>query len=213
VTLPVAATRLSATTRDPDGSHAGSDRITLETLYEDLTVGDVSYWSIVGLGGPGPGGLFHFHLDNASFRRGGSYWQYRQVMHYVRPGAGRIEAVSDATTVRPLAFAHDGRNIVVLLNDTLPQAPRSVGLRHLPPGDYGVCRCISAGPYEELGIQHVGVDGALDVNLPADGRLTVYPYPGRNLPPTVVDWKAEPYFLRTAGQPRPSVSGCRGPGA
>jgi hypothetical protein len=56
LTLAVAATRLSATSRDPDGSHAGSDGITLETLYEDLTVGDVSYWSIVGLGGPGPGG-------------------------------------------------------------------------------------------------------------------------------------------------------------
>jgi hypothetical protein len=36
--------------------HAGSDGITLDTLYDDLTLGDVSYWSIVGLGGPAPGG-------------------------------------------------------------------------------------------------------------------------------------------------------------
>ncbi len=178
-------------------SHAGSDGITLDTLYDDLTLGDVSYWSIVGLGGPGPGGAFNLHLDNASFSRGAQYWQYRQVMHYVRPGAVRIEAVSDVPAVRPLAFVHQGRTTMVLINNTPPRQPRSATLRNLPPGDYGICRCVGAGPYEELGVKRVGTDGVLDVNLPADSVLTVYPHPGRNLPPTVVEWKAEPNFLKT----------------
>jgi O-glycosyl hydrolase len=178
-------------------SHAGSDGVNLDTLYDDLTLGDVSYWSIVGLGGPGPGGAFDLHLDNTSFSRGTQYWQYRQVMQYVRPGAVRIEAVSDAPAVRPLAFVHEGRTVVVLLSNTPPQQPQSVTLRNLSPGDYGICRCVDARPYEELGVRRVDADGLLNVNLAAESVLTVYPHPGRNLPPTVVQWQAEPSFLKT----------------
>ena len=72
-----------------------------------------------------PGGAFYLHLDNASFSRGPQYWQYRQVMHYVRPGAVRTEAVSDAPAVRALAFVHKGRTTVVLINNTPPRKPRS----------------------------------------------------------------------------------------
>jgi len=188
-------------------SHAGSDGITLDTLHDDLTLGDVSYWSLVGLGGPGPGGAFDFHLDNASFSRGAQYWQYRQVMHYVRPGAVRIEAISDVPAVRPLAFVHRGRTTMVLLNNAPPRQPRSATLRSLPPGDYGVCQCVGVGPYEELGVRRVRADGILDINLPADSVLTIYPHPGKNQPPTVVDWKAEPYFLKTpASQVRLSAT-------
>jgi hypothetical protein len=35
------------------------------------------------------------------------------------------------------------------------------------------------------------------ISRPADGVFTVYPYPSRNLTPTVLDWKAEPCFLKT----------------
>jgi len=177
--------------------HAGSDGGTLDTLYDDLTLGDVSYWSLVGLGGPLPGGAFYLHLDNTSFSRNAEDWQYRQVMHYVRPGAVRTEAVSDTQAVRALAFLHKGRTTVVLINNTPPAQPQAVTLRNLPPGDYGVCRCVGSRPYEELGVRTVGADGTLAVNLPADCVLTVYPHPGKNLPPTVVEWKAEPNFLKT----------------
>jgi len=177
--------------------HAGSDRINLDTLYDDLTLGGVSYWSIGGLGGPQPGGPFQLHLNNTSFSRGAHYWQYRQVMHYVRPGAVRIKAVSDVPAIRPLAFLHQGRTTVVLLNDTPPGPSRAVSIHSLPPGDYGVCHCISAKPYEELGVKTVGADGVLSVNVPPDCVLTVYPHPGKNLPPTVVNWEAQPNFLKT----------------
>jgi hypothetical protein len=84
----------------------------------------------------------------------------------------------------------------VLLNNTPPRRARSVTLRHLPPGDYGVCRCVGTRSYEELGIRRVNADGSLDVNVPADTVLTIHPHPGRNLPPTAVEWKAEPCFLK-----------------
>ena len=118
-------------------------------------------------------------------------------MHYVRPGAVRIEAVSDVPAVRPLAFVHRGRTTIVLLNNTPPQQPHSATVRNLPPGDYGISRCIGTGPYEELGVQRVDADRVLNVNLPGDSVLTVYPHPGPNLPPTMVGWRAEPYFLKT----------------
>jgi hypothetical protein len=118
-------------------------------------------------------------------------------MHYVRPGAVRIEAMSDVPAVRPLAFVHEGRTTTVLINNTPPRQARSATLRDLPPGDYGVCRCVSSRPHEELGVKRVAADGVLDVNLPPDSVLTVYPHPGKNLPPTVVEWKAEPNFLKT----------------
>lgn len=177
--------------------HAGSDGVNLDTLYDDLTLGDVSYWSIVGLAGPGPGGAFHIHLDNTSFSRSGQYWQYRQVMHYVRPGAVRIEALSDTPAVRALAFTQKERTTVVLINTTLPLQPRAVTLRNLPPREYGMCRWVGGRPYEELGVKVVGADGTLSIDVPADSVLTVYPHLTGNLPPTAVEWKAEPSFLKT----------------
>ena len=172
--------------------------LTMNHLYDDLTIGGVSYWCIYGLGGPGPGGHnFHFHLNNTSFSRGSQFWNFRQVMHFVRPGAVRIEAVSDSPAVRPLAFLHRGRTTVVLIHNMLSQEPRSVTLRDLPPGHYGVCRCIASRPYEELGVKTVGAEGVLTVDLPADCVLTVYPHPGKNLPPAIVEWRAEPSSLKT----------------
>jgi hypothetical protein len=182
--------------RLPTG-HAGSDGINFDSLYDDLTLGGVSYWSVGALGGPGPGGSFQLDLNNTSFSRGTHYWQYRQVMHYVRPGAVRIEAVSDMPAVRPLAFAQQGRTTVVLVNNMPPGQSRAVTVCNLPRGEYGVCRCIGAKPYEELGVKTVEADGVLSVNVPADCVLTIYPHLAKNLPPTVVNWEAQPSFLKT----------------
>ncbi|MCY2953913.1 MAG: hypothetical protein NTU53_18380 [Planctomycetota bacterium] len=172
--------------------------LTMNHLYDDLTIGGVSYWCIYGLGGPGPGGHnFTFHLNNTSFSRGGQFWNFRQVMHYVRPGAERIAASSDTVAVRALAFVKDGRTTVVLINNTPLRQARTVAVKRLPPGDYGVCRCVGGRPYEELGVRTVGADGAVNIDIPADSVLTIYPYLARNLPPTAVEWKAEPSFLKT----------------
>ena len=171
--------------------------LNIDHLYDDLTLGGVSYWSIYGLGGPGPGGQnFWLRPDDTSFRRGKQFWNFRQVMHYVRPGAVRIDCASDDAAVRALAFDRDGRTTVVLINTTAPHQARPVTITDLPAGRYGVCQCVNAKPYEELGVTTVGADRKLVVSVAANAVLTVYPHPGRNVAPTVIHWETTPTFLK-----------------
>jgi len=171
--------------------------LTIDHLHDDLTIGGVSYWSIYGLGGPGPGGQnYHFDLNNTSFSRGRQFWNFRQVMHYVRPGAVRIEATCDEAAVRPLAFVHKDRTTVVLINTTPPHQARTARVSNLPAGRYGVCQAVGTSPYRELGVRNVAPNAGLTVELPANGILTLYPHPGGNLPPTVIDWQAKPAHLK-----------------
>ena len=170
----------------------------LDHLYDDLTIGGVSYWSIYGLGGPGPGGQnFWFRPDNTSFRRGKQFWNFRQVMHYVRPGAVRIGTDCDEPALRTLAFMHNDRITAILINTKPPTAPRLVTLRDLPPGSYGLSQCVNSRPYEELRVKAVETDGRLSVNVPGNSVLTVYPHPARNLAPVAVRWEANPTFLKS----------------
>jgi hypothetical protein len=192
--------RRFAVARNLPTGHAGSDQSSFDMLVDDLTTGGVSYWSTGSLGGPGPGGRnYHFHLSGTSFSRGDEFWRYRQIMHYVRPGAVRIEATCRVPAVRPLAFSAGGRTTAVLVNTALPAEPHSVTLLGLAPGEYGVCRSVGAEPYEELGVRRVEAGGfqALRVEVPAGAVLTVYPHPAENLPPTMTAWQAEPDFLKT----------------
>jgi len=129
--------------------HAGSDRSDFDVLYDDLTIGGVSYWSIGSLGGPGPGGKnYHFHLSGTSFGRGEQFWQCRQIMHYVRPGSMHIEANCDLPALRPLAFSADGRTTAMLINARPSSRPHSVTIRGLRPGNY--CACQSGGKQQRL---------------------------------------------------------------
>lgn len=160
-----------------------------EILYDDLTLGGTSYWSIYGWGG-----LLSINHDGASFKRMGQYWPLRQVMHYVRPGAVRIEATSDDPSLRALAFEHRGKTTVVLLNNLKASADRDVTIVGLRPGRHGVCRA-QWRPYQELGVRTVAVDGKLTLSAVKGSVVTVYPHPGGNLPPTVTGFEAEPTFL------------------
>jgi hypothetical protein len=169
--------------------------LTVNHLYDDLTLGGVSYWCIYGLAGPGQGHNFRLNLSNTAFSRGAQFWNFRQVMHYVRPGAVRIEATSDGPGLRPLAFVRGGATAVVLINNTPPHRPRNVSVRHLPAGTYGVCHTVGTAPYEEEGAKTVDAGAALGVTVPANGVLTVYPRGAKNLPPTVTAWEAKPDYL------------------
>ena len=170
--------------------------LTLNHLYDDLTIGGVSYWCIYGLAGPGQGGHnFRLSLTNTSFTRGPQFWNFRQVMHYVRPGAVRIEATSDEPALRPLAFVRNGKITVVLINNIPPHQSRTVVVNHLPPGEYGVCQSVNGQVYQELGVRSVDTKGSLTVEVPPNSVLTIYPYLGKNLPPTVTDWRAKPEYL------------------
>ncbi len=167
----------------------------IDHLYDDLTIGGVSYWSIYGLGGPAPRQNFYIHRNGTSFSRGPQFWNFRQVMHYVRPGAVRIGARSSDPALRCLAFEREGKIVVVLINTSGPKRERSVVVANLPAGRYGVCQTVGTKPYRELGVREVGGEGKLEVTVAAGGVLTIYPHPGGNLPPTVTQWEAKPNYL------------------
>jgi hypothetical protein len=192
----MAKIREFALARGMDTAQTEFMRLTLDHLYDDLTIGGVSYWSIYGLGGPGPRGQnFHFHPNNTSFSRGKQFWNFRQVMHYARPGAVRIEATCDDPAVRPLAFVHRRMTTLVLINNTPPHQARTVAIAGLPTGRYGSCQSVGTSPYKELGLKTVRRDGALTIGVPANGALTLYPHPGKNQPPTMIEWLARPNYL------------------
>ncbi|MBL7037056.1 MAG: hypothetical protein ISR77_00430 [Pirellulaceae bacterium] len=194
----MAKIREFADEKDLDTAQSEFMHLKIDHLYDDLTIGGVSYWSIYGLGGPGPGGQnFWLRPDDTSFRRGAQFWNFRQVMHYVRPGAVRIQVEGDEPSLRPLAFLHNDRITAVLINTKPPAAPRLLTLRGLPPGNYGLSQCVNSKPCEELGVTAVGTDGRLSVNVPGNSVLTVYPHPARNLAPVAVRWEANPTFLKS----------------
>jgi len=162
--------------------------LSINHMYDDLTLGGVSYWEVYGQ-------WIRPNHDKTSFSRGTQHWNFRQVMHYVRPGAVRIQATSSDSALRPLGFKHDSKITAVLLNNTAPHQARTVTLRGLPSGTYGVCQSVGGAVYEELGVQAFTGKGSLTVNVPANAVLTIYPYWGANLAPTVTKWQASPSYL------------------
>ncbi len=171
--------------------------LTMDHLYEDLTLGGVSYWEIYGIGS-------QFEWNYSRLARGGKYWSFRQVMHYVRPGAVRIRATSDDPSLRVLAFVKEGRTTVVLINGP---GPRAVSIRDLPADTFGVCQSVSDAACEELGLQSVTGKGNLEVSVPSNTVMTIYPHPGTNQAPVFRDWKASPeYLTRPAGSATLSAS-------
>ena len=168
--------------------------LTIDHLYDDLVIGGVSYWEVYGLAGPDYEAALS-HVSSTTFRGERWYWRFRQVSHYVRPGAVRIGCVSTDPGLRALAFERDGRPTVVLINTTAPHAQRTVSLEGLPAGRYGVSQCRGDRPYEELGPREVGQDGRLSLDVPPDGVATVYPRTEANLPPVVNEWRTQPEFL------------------
>ena len=174
--------------------------LNMNYLYDDLVLGGVSYWEIYGLGQ-----CFEWNPNNTSFNRINQYWNFRQVMHYVRPGAVRIEAVSSDPNLRVLAFMHDGLMTAVLINGSGSRAAR---IQNLPVGTYGICQSIGSGVYQELGLQTVvsprgqSETGALSINVPSNTVMTVYSHPEANLPPSVTDFKATPDYLNQSAPGR-----------
>jgi hypothetical protein len=164
--------------------------LTIDYLYDDMILGGVSVWEVYGQGqwiGP--------NYDETSFTRSAQYWDFRQVMHYVRPGDVRVEASSDDPAVRPLAFSRAGKTILVLLNNTPPHQPRTLSVVGLSRGRYGICQSVSSAAYSELGPVTVYSTDSLVINMPSNSVITIYPLERTNQPPTLTDWRATPSYL------------------
>jgi len=165
---------------------------TFDDLYEDLTLASVSYWEVAFSGNrtliPRPG--------LTTFTPSGTYFRLRQLLHYVRPGAIRIGAVSSNPSVRVLAFSRNGSITAIIENRA--SSVRQVSLSGLPPGRYGLAQARSGGSsFLELGLRTVGTEGTLTLTNVAGGSAvtTLYPYSGQNHPPTIEVWGAEPGYL------------------
>ena len=173
---------------------------TIDNLYDDLTEGGCSVWEhyvMAGLSNSAGSGCYLAANHNlTSFSRYPHYWQFRQVMHYVRPGAVRIEAASDDPAIRPLAFVRDGKMTVVLINTRPPQQPRKVELKGIIPALYRACCATGNQPYQELAYKGMADgDTSVTVDVPANSVFTMYYFGPQYMDPVVTDWRATPNYL------------------
>jgi len=222
--------------------------LTVNHLYDDLTLGGVSYWEFYALND-----YLRVNPSRTWFSHTPSFWEFRQIIRYVRPDSVRIEAISSDPNLRCLAFTSavcskprsdgkvafltalhfvpclttnflslaasheaiakrrpnsltalhfvpclttnfiDGKVTVVLLNNVQPSIQRTVKVKGMPPGTYGISWSVR-GSYHEGGLRQVDDTGEIVVDVPANAVLTIYPHQG-NLPPVLIDWHAEPSFL------------------
>jgi len=160
------------------------DSLTIDRMYEDLTVGRVSYWEVYGLGS-------EILLDNQHFNymeRGNYYWRFRQIMRYVRPGAVRVRVTTDdtKTTAKQLAWLHNGKTTLNFWSFTEP----TINISGLTPGTYGLCSARLTAAYVERGVKTVGPDGNLSLTgLDGSAVYTLYPRQAGNLPPVFTNFK------------------------
>jgi hypothetical protein len=168
--------------------------LTTQHLYDDLIKGGVSYWELYGLTGHGNAKI-NTNRDGTHFSFGSEYWIFRQATRYIRPGDVRIEATSSLSTFKALAFGRSGKVTVLLPNNIAGSVARTATLSGLPAGTYGLCQSLNGNAYTELGLQTVGADGTLVLNVPLGAVMTLYPHPGGNLPPAITTWQASPDYL------------------
>jgi hypothetical protein len=165
---------------------------TFDDLYSDLTLAGVSYWEVAYSGGL----TLASNAGLTAFTPSSTYFRIRQLMHYVRPGAVRINAASSDPSVRVLAFLQNGKVTTVIEN--LSGLVQTVNLSALPAGSYGESQSPSgATSFKELGIHTVAADGLLTLTNVAGGSAvtTLYPYAGTNQPPTIEVWGASPGYV------------------
>jgi hypothetical protein len=150
----------------------------VDTVLDDLLVGQVSSWqkwSVAGKMGGSLNGYYVADLSNPAspvYNFAPNVAPMALVFRYVRLGAVRIDARS--ATIRAVAFVNpDGSNVVVAKR-TVGAGTAPVTINGLRPGVYGV-RAVAAGSTQAVNQPDVTVapDGALTVTLP-EGLTTVY---------------------------------------
>ncbi|OPZ86105.1 MAG: hypothetical protein BWY76_01098 [bacterium ADurb.Bin429] len=170
--------------------------LSMDHLYDDMVLGGVSYWEIYGKASPDYSAALS-HISSTTYNYGPWYWSFRQVSHFVRPGAVRIECTSTDPQLRCLAFERQQRQVVVLISTRRPFTPRATTVTGLRPGTYGVSQTVgSSGVTDELGLRTVGPDGTLTVTVKGDSTLTIYGRDAVNRPPTFTEWRSQPDFLK-----------------
>ncbi|HEY3874420.1 MAG TPA: T9SS type A sorting domain-containing protein [Candidatus Kapabacteria bacterium] len=162
---------------------------TVDDIFNDMLLGGTSYWEI----GYSGNVTIAPTSGNTGFTPSGTFFRMRQVIHYVRPGAIRVNAVSSDTNVRVLSFVRNKTVTTVVLNN---RSTSTITLKGLPPGEYGLSQSVNGAKLsQELGIQTVGADGTLSFNSALNVASTLYPYAGTNLAPDILSWSATSGFI------------------
>lgn len=144
-------------------------------LHEDLTVGQVSAWQQYDIArreipGLADGGGDYYIVDpkGPAIRMGDRTRKLAQYFRYVRMGATRLEARSNARGVKPTAFRNtDGTFVVVLASDR----ERTMSVRGLPAGRYVASYTTATETGREL--SPLVSNGTIAVTLPAEGIMTI----------------------------------------
>lgn len=163
----------------------------ISEVFNDITLAGVSYWHAYSIND-----YCTPNANNTWYTHGAKYWTFRQLMHYVRPGAVRIAAVSnDTPKVKSLAFIKAGEVTTFILNNDPSSIATTVTITGLPAGTYAASQVFTVGsPYSEQGLYTVTASGVLNLPVPAQSAVTVYPHTV-NLPPVPITWSANPTYL------------------
>lgn len=164
---------------------------TFDDIYNDMTLGGVSYWEV----GYSATNTLVADTGLTAFTPSGTYIRLHQVIHYVTPGSVRIDAIPNDALLHVLSYTKGG-GITTIIDNT-NAAAKPVTITGLPPGNYGLSTAQPGATFfQELGIQAVGVSGALTLNVPGgSGVTTLYPYSGPNHPPDIMTFVAHPGYL------------------
>ncbi len=166
--------------------------LTIDRMYEDLTVANVSYWEVYGIGSEI---VLYDNPENYNFlERQNWWWRFRQIMQFVRPGAVRVDVSSDDSQLRTLGFVKDGQTVLILLNDK-DSTTRTINISGLSTGTYGLSGSRLTAATIERGLQTVGADGKLTLTLPGSTVYTLYPHPGGNAPPYFTNFRPSVGYL------------------
>jgi hypothetical protein len=163
-----------------------------DDLYSDLTLAGVSYWEVA----YSASATLVPNAGLTGFTPSNTYFRLRQLMHYVRPGATRVDAASSDPSLRVLAFAENGQVTTVIENTS--SSAQTVNLSGLPAGSYGLSKAgVGTTSFQELGVRMVGADGLLTLTNVAGGSAvtTLYTSAGTNQPPTIEVWGASPGYV------------------
>ncbi|GEM_PF-2756400 len=152
-------------------------RATYEVLFEDLVEGMNSAWQGRVLRGLFMVATGETTVEKITYNSDTKY--NRQVFRFVRMGAVRIGARSDAAKFVPIAFINpDGGRVVVIK----ASSGGAFSIRGLPPGAYSVKYTLGSAGEEPFAYDvnlpdaTVSPGGTLDAAIPDRGLITVYPW-------------------------------------
>jgi hypothetical protein len=128
-----------------------------QVLFLDLTEADVSAWEQFCLyfynNLTWQGDYYHLLNNFSQFGLQYNAWFVRQFSRHIRPGDVRVEATSDDSRVKPVAFVRpDGRATVVLTNTSTSSI--DVTVAGIPDGDYDRSQTYGSS----LSSSHLGED-------------------------------------------------------